>query len=375
MKNILTLILCLFFTEISYSVNPEYILKAGNAVQTGANSLEFDIVIIHTNSSNSTFEYAGGQYFFDFNLNISNGGALIYSIVDSDLPLHLQPRNPLVYTTGGEMQLRLSTNVIPSPGQGYVISNLLTGTKLVRMKLMTNSGSFDVQYLSLRWRNGPENPYTKIYSFENSVFTEITDPSNHSIDSLNNPLPVELASFIAEINDNNAELKWSTSNELNNSGFEVERRDLKDQSFKKIGFLQGAGTISEMKNYSFTDKYLNTGSYKYRLKQLDFNGNFTYFDLDQLVSINIPNAFKLEQNYPNPFNPETIIRYQLTAEKNVSLRVYDNLGKEVYQLVKTIQKAGSYSVKFEGENLPGGVYFYRLDAGDYTDTKRMILIK
>jgi len=357
MKNILTLILCLFFTEISYSVNPEYILKAGNAVQTGANSLEFDLVIIHTNSSNSTFEYAGGQYFFDFNLNISNGGALIYSIVDSDLPLHLQPRNPLVYTTGGEMQLRLSTNVIPSPGQGYVISNLLTGTKLVRMKLMTNSGSFDVQYFSLRWRNGPENPYTKIYSFENSVFTEITDPSNHSIDSLNNPLPVELASFIAEINDNNAELKWSTSNELNNSGFEVERRDLKDQSFKKIGFLQGAGTISEIKNYSFTDKYLNTGSYKYRLKQLDFNGNFTYFDLDQLVSINIPNAFKLEQNYPNPFNPETIIRYQLTAEKNVSLRIYDNLGKEVDQLVKTIQKAGSYSVKFEGENLPGGVYF------------------
>ncbi|MFZ1321338.1 MAG: T9SS type A sorting domain-containing protein [Ignavibacteria bacterium] len=375
MNKILILIFYLFFTGISYGVNPEYILKAGNAVQTSANSLEFDIVMIHTNSSNSTFEYAGGQYFFDFNLNISNGGALIYSIVDSDLPLELQPRNPLVYTSGGEMQLRLSTNVIPSPGQGFVISDLLPGTKLVRMKLMTNSGSFDVQYFSLRWRNGPANPYTKIYSFENSVFTEITDTSNHSIDSLNHPLPIELTAFNSVINGNNTELKWSTNSELNNFGFEIERKESTEQSFKKIGFIQGAGTSNIIINYSYTDKYLSSGTYNYRLKQIDYNGNFTYFELDNFVNIGIPSVCNLEQNFPNPFNPETIIRYQLSSERNVSLKIYSNLGKEIIQLVKSFQPAGSYAIKFDGNNLSGGVYFYRLEAGDYIETKRMLLVK
>lgn len=375
MNKLLISIICLFYTGISYGVTPEYILRAGNAVQTSANSLEFDIVMIHTNSSNSTFEYAGGQYFFDFNLNISNGGSLIYSIVDSDLPAILQPRNPVVYTSGGEMQLRLSTNVIPSPGQGFIISNILPGTKLVRMKLMTNSGSFDVQYFSLRWRNGPANPYTKIYSFENSEFTEITVPSNHYLDSLNHPLPVELAAFSAVINGNNTELKWSTNIELNNSGFEVERKGSTEQSFKKIGFIKGAGNSNTLIHYSYIDKYLSTGIYKYRLKQIDYNGNFTYFELDDFVNIGIPKVCILEQNFPNPFNPETIISYQLSSERNVSLKIFNNLGKEIIQLVNSIQSAGSYSIKFEGNKMPGGVYFYRLEAGDYIETKRMLLIK
>jgi photosystem II stability/assembly factor-like uncharacterized protein len=85
--------------------------------------------------------------------------------------------------------------------------------------------------------------------------------------------------------------------------------------------------------------------------------------------------YKLEQNYPNPFNPNTIIRFQIRDLRFVKLRVLDVLGKEVETLVNGNLKAGTYEVKFDGENLANGIYFYRLQSGNFTDTKKMILIK
>ncbi|MFZ1323518.1 MAG: T9SS type A sorting domain-containing protein [Ignavibacteria bacterium] len=94
------------------------------------------------------------------------------------------------------------------------------------------------------------------------------------------------------------------------------------------------------------------------------------------ISSEVPETFKLHQNYPNPFNPNTIINYELQVTSDlVSLKIFDVLGNEVDELVNEKQNAGSYSVEFDGSNLPSGVYFYKLEAGDFIETKRMILLK
>ncbi|MBK8983249.1 MAG: T9SS type A sorting domain-containing protein [Ignavibacteria bacterium] len=83
----------------------------------------------------------------------------------------------------------------------------------------------------------------------------------------------------------------------------------------------------------------------------------------------------MSQNYPNPFNPNTVIRYSITGNRNVNLKVFDALGKEIVTLVNEKQNTGSYLVDFYGEGLPSGVYFYRLQAGEFVETKSMILLK
>ncbi len=94
-----------------------------------------------------------------------------------------------------------------------------------------------------------------------------------------------------------------------------------------------------------------------------------------VVSNNDPVSFYLEQNYPNPFNPRTLIRYSLSLRSNVTLKVYDIMGKEVSTLVKERQNPGSYSVDFDAANFSNGVYYYKLSADGFTATKKMFLIK
>jgi len=98
-------------------------------------------------------------------------------------------------------------------------------------------------------------------------------------------------------------------------------------------------------------------------------------DSPALEEISIPNAFELKQNYPNPFNPSTTIEYTIPENSRVSLKVYDILGKEVADLVDKEQNSGTYIVIWDAKSASSGIYFYRITAGNYTDTKRMVLKK
>jgi photosystem II stability/assembly factor-like uncharacterized protein len=93
------------------------------------------------------------------------------------------------------------------------------------------------------------------------------------------------------------------------------------------------------------------------------------------IDTEIPDRFSLSQNYPNPFNPVTIINYELPTAGLVKMVIYDILGREVKTLVNEKQSAGKYKVDFDGTNLPSGVYFYRLESGDFVSTKKMVLLK
>ncbi len=187
-------------------------------------------------------------------------------------------------------------------------------------------------------------------------------------------LPVELNSFSSINFGSNVYLTWSTSTELNNSGFDIERTS-ENTEWKKIGFVSGSGTTNGPKEYSFTDRNLETGKYKYRLKQIDFNGNFEYFELAEVVSIGIPDKYDLSQNYPNPFNPVTTINYDLPSDGIVTLIVYDMLGREVKTLVNEMKTAGYHKIQFNAADLASGAYFYQLKAGEFVAMKKCVVLK
>jgi len=193
-------------------------------------------------------------------------------------------------------------------------------------------------------------------------------------------VPVELISFSAEKKNNSVELKWKTACEQNNKGFEIHKSIVnpskpKERIWETIGFVQGNGTTCYLNNYSFKDVVFSSMNYIYRLKQIDFDGTFKYSDEIAIGSIFSPEKYLLGQNFPNPFNPSTTITYQVPVSGYVSLKVYDALGKEVAALVDRELAAGSYEAKFDASKLTSGIYFYKLQAGNFSDIKKAMLIK
>jgi len=142
-------------------------------------------------------------------------------------------------------------------------------------------------------------------------------------------LPVELLSFTATANRNNVDLRWTTATETNNSGFEVERKLASENDWRRVASVEGHGNSNEPKQYSLTDMNLQTGKYNYRLKQIDYNGNFEYHNLTGEIIVGVPEKFDLSQNYPNPFNPVTKINYELPIDGKVTMKIFDITGREV----------------------------------------------
>jgi len=200
----------------------------------------------------------------------------------------------------------------------------------------------------------------------------------------NSIVPVELISFSANVSNNSVELSWITATELNNSGFVIERRktiDERSEEWEVIGFVNGNGTTSQSHSYSFSDIDISTGKYLYRLKQVDFDGTFSYSNVVE-IDLSLPQTFSLEQNYPNPFNPITTIKYSIPQTPlslgeglGVRLVIYDVLGTEIATLVNEEKPAGNYEVSFDAKSLSSGIYLYKLQAGSFTEIKKMTLLR
>lgn len=195
-----------------------------------------------------------------------------------------------------------------------------------------------------------------------------------------NPLPVSLSSFNLTTSGRKVLLTWRTEWEINNQGFEIQRAKLEENSlsWEIIGFISGNGTVSEPRNYSFIDSKLNTGKYNYRLRQIDFNGNFEYFHCSNIADVTRPTEFKISQNFPNPANPTAMIDFQLPHNSEVNISVYDLTGKLIAILTNGWLQAGYHSVKFDGSNLASGIYIYRMNVSkpfDYTLARKLVLIK
>ena len=191
--------------------------------------------------------------------------------------------------------------------------------------------------------------------------------------------PVELSSFSANAVGQDVLLKWVTLTETNNKGFEIncEKKSKSDgnSNWKKVGFIGGYGTTTEKHSYSFTDKVKGTGIFYYKLKQIDFNGEYKWSNIIK-ITVNPPRQYDLSQNYPNPFNPSTSIKYDVPKISRVTLKIYDILGREVITLVNNeVKNPGSYLAVFKASHIASGVYLLRLQADDYVNVKKMILLK
>ena len=153
---------------------------------------------------------------------------------------------------------------------------------------------------------------------------------------ISTPIPVELTSFTANYNGSAVTLNWTTATETNNKGFEVQRKIGSQANWDNLDFVRGSGTTTTQHTYSYTDQNLSAGKYLYRLKQIDFDGSYSYSNQVEVI-IHLPETFSLSQNYPNPFNPTTKIRYELKERGRVDLKIYDVLGKEIADLVNKTQ--------------------------------------
>jgi FlgD Ig-like domain len=191
--------------------------------------------------------------------------------------------------------------------------------------------------------------------------------------------PVELTSFTAAVNNGAVELNWRTATETNNKGFEIERKQASTQ-WERIGYVEGNGTTTEPQTYTFKDNSVQTGSYYYRLKQIDFDGTFSYSKTVEAEINQTVTEYALFQNYPNPFNPTTAIKFQVPKISDVSVKIYDMLGSEVRSLFSGQVQEGIHAIVWDGLNNEGvqmssGTYLYRITAGQFIQSKKMILLR
>ncbi len=193
-------------------------------------------------------------------------------------------------------------------------------------------------------------------------------------------LPVELMAYNIENVENGISINWTTATEIDNLGFILERSTEPDKGFKQIASylstnaLKGQGTISAETNYNYVDygKFLAGQTYYYRLSDVDISGKRNVLETK---SITRPEAYSLHQNYPNPFNPTTTIQFSLERAGKTVLEVYDILGRKVTTLVNQQMKAGAHIINWNARNYASGVYFYRLQSGNFTRVKKMMLVK
>ncbi|MCH8034163.1 MAG: T9SS type A sorting domain-containing protein [Bacteroidetes bacterium] len=207
-----------------------------------------------------------------------------------------------------------------------------------------------------------------------SDFTWTSGTATMGLVNTNQALPVELSSFSAILTENAVQLNWMTATEVNNYGFNVERKR-EGETWNTLGFVEGHGNSNSPKDYSFLDDdIVNAGKYMYRLKQIDNDGSYEYSQIIE-VDFNSPILFELNQNYPNPFNPSTTITFTLPVNGNVNLSVYNMLGEEIQILQNGFLEAGMYSYNFNAEGLSSGFYIYKLSSNNKTQTRKMLLLK
>ncbi|MBI5404165.1 MAG: T9SS type A sorting domain-containing protein [Ignavibacteriae bacterium] len=244
-----------------------------------------------------------------------------------------------------------------------------------------HGGSVDIENsCSVGWQNldrtkGVQYRYNGIggplFSSASNLLSNLALEFGNNLGSL----PVELASFSYQVSGRDVKLNWETAKEQNNAGFEIFRKSSDEDIWLKTGFVKGNGTINTQSVYLYYDKNLKSGKYSYKIKQMDYNGNFREYELGNEVSIGIPSKYSLSQNYPNPFNSETRIHFEICKLSSVVLKIYDVTGREIKTLIEEKLKPDYYDVKWNATNYSSGVFFITLKAGDFFETKKMVLIK
>ncbi len=225
------------------------------------------------------------------------------------------------------------------------------------------------------------------------IVTGLNQPSGIALDlTPDAPLSVELNSVQARQIENSISLTWSTASETENEGFNVYRKNGENNfvqiaSHKSHKELKGQGNTSVETFYTFVDNSkLESGElYTYIISDVETNGAETkHEEMAQSISFEAKTQevkrFELAQNFPNPFNPSTTISYTLANDSKVSLKIYNENGGFVKELKNGFTNEGSHSAQWDGTDSFGnqvssGTYFYKLSAGIFSQTNKMVLLK
>jgi len=238
---------------------------------------------------------------------------------------------------------------------GWMASNYADSIVFATTTPLT-SGSIDTFWLSHPWCSD-----------------QVNWQAGDSLGSVDGPLPVELTTFQAFAADGQVTLSWTTATEENNDYFSVLRDDV------EIAQVDGAGNSQTAINYEYIDHAVVNGvTYTYRLISHDINGTMHEYDLTTQATPgrhSLPTEYALYQNHPNPFNPTTQIAFDLKESGFVNLKVFNLLGQEIATLISTQKQAGTHSTTFNANNLPSGIYLYRLEVNDFISHKKMLLMK
>jgi hypothetical protein len=372
-----------YYSVNYYNSNPAIFFNGANShlvlpttTDIGVQNSDYEVFIVAGSNYPNRVDFLYSANVGEFEMHL--GGAAGVRVIPRSESFFLDKSNPNDYQTG---QAHIfSTRVSSSFGavrvdgeDGGTISgnNLRTSTSL---------------NIALGIRQGGAFPFSGAMA-EVLIYNRLLTPterldvedylaSKYSIV----PLPVELTSFTSKIKSNGIELRWKTDTELNNYGFEVERKVEKANGFlsnwEKIGFVRGSGNSNSPKEYSFTDNSTKSGKLTYRLKQIDIDGRFNYSNEIE-VDLIVPKEFKLHQNYPNPFNPTTKLTFTLSESSEVNLKIFNFLGEEIITLVNNeFLDAGELHLReFNANGVPSGIYFAKLQSKDKTQIIKMVLIR
>ncbi len=186
-------------------------------------------------------------------------------------------------------------------------------------------------------------------------------------------LPVELANFEGKVDGDKINLTWSTLSETNNSGFELELKT--GGVFRQLDFIEGNGTTTERRDYSYTVSGLPAGTQVFRLKQLDFDGAFEYSPEIE-VAVGVPGEYQLSSAYPNPFNPSTQFTLAIAQEQDVRIDVYNVEGRRVSTLHQGALSANEqYTFSFDAASMPSGLYAFKVIGETFTAGQTVMLQK
>jgi len=254
---------------------------------------------------------------------------------------------------------------------GHVLNFTVTpGAGAYKLQgMLPVNASGNLQLISISYNGNPVPYSTELIKGINYAFFDANNGNYQA--TYASTLPVTLLDFSLQTVHNNNNLNWSTSSETNNKVFEIER-SVNGQSWKKINEVKGSGNSERKQSYSYRDSDLKPGKYYYRLKQIDFDGEFKY-SKTIYSTINSEFVYDLGQNYPNPAKQSTVIKYTIPVKSNVNISLFDMQGRVIKSMVNGIIEAGSYTYTLNLGNLTDGIYFYKMQTDDFSATKRLIV--
>ncbi len=398
-----------YFRADSFAVTTNYLGRNADLVVSKTGPLNIINSLPYTDSSYFSFENTDGYQYFSVS-NLGNLVSLLDSIgLDSTLLgviLSFEDWYPVYrfgQSVGNEYTIFTKDTTINLGGSDLPLRFQYLGKRLADDTVQTETGTYACKQFLLstvvKYIIIPPNITFELFRLTTTkwisqniwLVQEISPSTTIDLSFIGYPVftvlgtktvltpsfvNVELTSFTGSLNNSGqVVLNWQTATETNNRVFEIERKTL-NGAYTVIGYVNGAGTTTEPHSYSFIDRNVNTGVCTYRLKQIDFDGSYEYSNAVE-ISVNGKMRFNLAQNYPNPFNPSTNIEFKIPESGDVSLKVYNVLGKEVLTLINEQKNAGTYSMKFnpESDKLSSGIYFYVLKFKGLQLNHKMIFLK